>query len=582
MQILGKRRGVALALVLLTTFLLVMLTSAFFGVHRTNLSLARAAGAQEAAHQACLSAFHYGRLRLEQDRQWGAAPFVGATDPFLSGVRVQEVAGTSRWEGEIPDLGQRFSGEVINRLGLDTPHPFENCPAGAVLLKLEGQASGLHRRLEVTLRKAPFSDSSAISNARMSIDAELFLIGSRDPYRSQVRSNDAIYAPDAVTAQQIRFLPKVGAPAPLDQPPHGSLWARRGIQSGSHSLSNSASRALAEASAEGSFLSGAAQARPVPQLTATDLLEHGLERSLAPGSYVFTSLEHQVMENRATLDPGGNVIWGGWTPVDPPVSTPALLHRDPLGQTTSVYYLNSPGFVASTAADHDPSDLILRQPVGWALPPGSPPPQPQSGRFEWPGSGMFVDLGTSTLEMPAGDVKVEGELAFTSLAERPFPALVMGSVDTSGSVPRPVVATLQAQGGISIRGTVDGFGAMMAGGDISLMARSQLTSTPERGVAIFSERDVYLRPNPGVPSAGGVQSFYGLVYAGRDFFFQGEQTTDPRWDLRIEGALIARDGGITIANSRATEFIYNPAYLDSVLRELAEGRVRLEPVCWRM
>jgi hypothetical protein len=49
----------------------------------------------------------------------------------------------------------------------------------------------------------------------------------------------------------------------------------------------------------------------------------------------------------------------------------------------------------------------------------------------------------------------------------------------------------------------------------------------------------------------------------------------------IEGALVARDGKISIANSRSTQFVYNPAYLEQIIKNLAESRIRLESVCWR-
>jgi len=584
-----KRKGIALALVMVTLGLTVTLTGAFLGINHSNFALVRAAGGQERAHQACLSAYAYAMLRLEHDRAWGAVPFDGNSDPWVAAhLQLTEVASSNRCTGEIPGLEQSFEIEVINRLSQDTPHPSENCPARSVLLKIVGRAHGFQRRMEVTLRKEPFFDSGALCNDVMQIDAEQLVVGSRDPYRSVVRSNRDIYAPDAVTNSKIIFSPKVGAPAPLDQPPHGSLWAKGGIYSGVHSLLDPAKLALAQASSNGNFVTGAPKRHSITDLDPEDMVEHGVSRSLPGGNFRFEELTQTVLENRAFVDGTGATVWSGWAPVDPPVSTPALVRRDALGQIAEIRYLNDQGFATATAPDTDPTDFVLRDPAGWNLPPGTPAPQPEGsglatdqGVFEWPGSGVHFDLKTSTIRVPEGDVQSTEDLSFDSGPGRPLPSLILGSVNTSGPEPVPIVATIQVDGGFTVRGTVDGYGAVVASQDVSLMARSSLTSTPERGVAIFAERDVHMRPNPGVPTIGGMQSFYGLVYAQRDFLFQGDDG-DPRWDLLIEGALVARDGKISIANSRSTQFVYNPAYLEQIIKNLAESRIRLESVCWRL
>jgi hypothetical protein len=78
------------------------------------------------------------------------------------------------------------------------------------------------------------------------------------------------------------------------------------------------------------------------------------------------------------------------------------------------------------------------------------------------------------------------------------------------------------------------------------------------------------------------QAFFGLVYAENDFRFWDHQSTTARWDLKVEGALVAHSGRVNIANANRVEFVYNPAYLNHLLKNLAASRVKLETVCWRL
>ena len=585
---LTRRRAIALMLVLITTSLVVVLMVAFLSINRANFSLVRASAEQERAYQACQSGYAYALMQLEHNRNWGTLPFPGNSDLSAApNLRVQEVANTHQLTGSLSVLEQSFEVEVINRLELTTPHLTENCPAKAVLLKIVGHSHGFTRHLEATLLKAPFADSGAISNRTMRIDADRLYVSSKDPYRNLLRSNEDIYAPDAVTDSKILFLPKVGAPPPLDQPPHGALWAKGGIVSGTANLSNPSNLALAQASSKGTFLPGAARSQPISTLGLDDLVTNGTPPTTLPGGgYRFEELQQTVHENRAVDDGTGTMVWQGWQ--DVLVKTPALVHYNSTG-VAEIHYLNDESLVTATAPDNDPSDFTLRNPGTWSL-GGSTPPSPpipvgtgqasETGAFVWPGSGVEFNLKTSDISIPDVDVTVPESVSFTSL-NRPDPSLNLGRrVVLPDGTRRTDVGTLQVDGDVSVRGRVGGFGALIASQDISMMAQSQLLSSPERGVALYAGRDVNLRPNQSL-LASGTQAFYGLVYAQRNFFF-GDPSISGRWSVYIEGALVAHDGQITIGNASTTQFMYNPDYLNLVLKNLSEGRLRLDNVCWRI
>ena len=562
--------------------------------NRSNFALIRSSDQQERAYQACQSALAYGTFRLEHDRSWGRVAFEGNADPYLPELGIQEIAGTRSIRGNIASLEQSFELQVFNRLDSEVSDPVSGCPARACLFRIEGRAPGARRNLEVLYRKAPFYDTSAISNRRMDLNADILSIGSKDPYHSQIRSNEDIYAPDAVTASKIQFTTKVGAVAPLDQPPNGSMVARSGIRSGTHNLSDPTLLAQAQANARGTFVPAATRSKPITRLDVTDLVDQGTEKHLPSGSYIFEELKMEVSENLATIDATGTPQWSGWATRE--VKTPALIRRNPLNQITDIRFLNDETFFNASQPDFDPSDLVLRQPVGWQLPPGTPAPVAEGtglasdeGKFEWPGSGVFFTLKTSDIAIPDGHVKSDGDLVLSSSNlpdnQRPSPNLKLGTQIPTATPPIVVPAGIEVDGDLHVLGSIDGYGAVVAGQDVTLAANgySELASSPEEGVAIFGGHDVNLLPNPRSYTMPGMkQAFYGLVYAQNDFRFWDNQNVGSRWDLIIEGALVAQGGQVNIANAKLVNLVYNPTYLNHLLKNLAASRVKLELVAWRI
>ena len=86
-------------------------------------------------------------------------------------------------------------------------------------------------------------------------------------------------------------------------------------------------------------------------------------------------------------------------------------------------------------------------------------------------------------------------------------------------------------------------------------------------------------------SAEGHTAFRGLVFAGEDVLIEADKDVDPNVkdpaNVRIEGAVVARDGNVTVQSGKDVNFIYNPLLLDSILARNTASRIRMELAVWR-
>lgn len=169
--------------------------------------------------------------------------------------------------------------------------------------------------------------------------------------------------------------------------------------------------------------------------------------------------------------------------------------------------------------------------------------------------------------------------------QRPAPNLQLGTQVPGSTPPVVIAAGLEAGGDLQLLGSIAGYGALVAGNDVTVSANgyTELASAPDQGVAIFGGHDVNLLPNPRSYTTPGMkQAFFGLVYAQNDFRFWDNQNAGSRWDLMIEGALVAQAGRVQVANANVVNLVYNPAYLNHLLKNLAASRVKLEMISWRL
>ena len=99
-----------------------------------------------------------------------------------------------------------------------------------------------------------------------------------------------------------------------------------------------------------------------------------------------------------------------------------------------------------------------------------------------------------------------------------------------------------------------------------------ITSKGFDGLVVYAGKDVLLEN----PSDSGTWTFNGLVYARGGFRFDANSA-----DARLEGTLVARGGDIDFLKAGNVDFVYNPEFLDAMLKALPDNRLQVERVYWK-
>ena len=153
------------------------------------------------------------------------------------------------------------------------------------------------------------------------------------------------------------------------------------------------------------------------------------------------------------------------------------------------------------------------------------------------------------------------------------------------------------QGSIYIRGKIEGNGKLLAEGDVTIRNTfANVSSDTESDLSIYAGGNVTIRPQKAKwfdeyyefagysEGADGTTKFRGLVYAGNDIYFEADKDLSDAYDpadITIEGAVVAREGSVTVNSAKDVRFVYNPDYLDSILSQNTASRIRLEQVVWK-
>lgn len=178
----------------------------------------------------------------------------------------------------------------------------------------------------------------------------------------------------------------------------------------------------------------------------------------------------------------------------------------------------------------------------------------------------------------------------------------------------PEKGSLRAQGRINIQGDISGSTTIAARGDLTIATGRfyDAEGNSEVNFSLFSEHDVRFLPPPILEQAddrvvddgsGTVvdtngQStieavnvseqdirFTGLIYARNNVFLDLQDTRSEagtRRDLRLEGAIVAKQGQLEIHNAGDLELIYNPQFVDRLIPSVATaGQRRIEVTGWR-
>ena len=570
----ARTKGLALISVLMALSLCLMLLGAFLTTNRSYLRLFQGGKDRDTVRQAIGSAYEFCRFKIEEDKTWGGYFNDPQTYRFAR-LEVEELppqAGSqgALLRGKLLDSGATFTVTVQNNLGQDSASAYGVPPRSCRFL-IAGQAGRGQAAANVTVRGAAYFDSTVVASQGVSIFADELMLESRDPIHNQIRSQSdmdlpPLYHQDHGDGVRYQFRPDSGG----NQGSKGTVWAR-----GDLNLRRNPGEppdpnilALAGQLTDARFISRGRTHYEIPSLMLEDIDVRGNELVIDPGYYVFnkTSLEYQ--------DAGGDwrqtaeefLVLERWSDKNSPDTIQDFYFmgaelEGAVGTYGSVRVPDRGGDGVPKAEQGADSTFAMQD-------------------------GMNVSLSRQTLEIAADrEVKVPGDFGFASIYQSEItptlhfkdPAV---NPDRPPNLP-PDRGALTVAGDIDINGYVVGSGNLLAERDVLLRPNeADVDAGTVDDLAIFAGRDVVIEPASGV-SADNIH-FKGLVYAERNFDFSARRVGQTHVQtLTIEGALVARTGSVFIRNSQKTHLIYNPDYLDDLLKQRDDNRTQVELVVWQ-
>ena len=560
----AKRRGIALFLVLLVTFVLTMLVGAFFGVNQSSFAALAATSRRKEAMLAADTGLNYVRFQLERDQAWGTN-IPGFSQQVGTAFKASAGGGGNTVLGEFPD-GRRFEATVENHLAQPASGTF---PADSVRVTCTGFSGGFQVKVAVIFKGEPIYDAAASTNGKISVDTKDWEIKSQDPIRNWVRANDDITTPDVLSpppplpqqAPRMKFNPGPGSNA------QGVLWSRKDIYSGAQLVNDTAKKEEMAGKINGIVAPRSTMNYNLYDLQLTDLKvpDNSSIVNVPPGRYVVTQAAAVPIKNVDHYD-GWFGAYSGTTQDDqPPQAIQTLTYYPPVGSPV-VYYPTS-------------ELLRVRQSAGVRPPAGGT----EVGDVVNPGGipGFSYNFATRKFEFAdSKQYKVDGD--FTTGYEAPTlpsgvipltavdPDIVFSS-GTAGTAPPTFV---NVTGNFKVTGTVTGRGALATGGDMNFVADADLSSATTDPLVLYSGNNV----NIDATGKSDVR-FTGLVYARNEFTVSS--TTDIQ-TVNVTGSLVARNGGIKMARANKVILTYDQSYLKQLTKGLPNGRRRLSQMSWHV
>jgi hypothetical protein len=562
----------ALMLVLTVASVLVMMTGAFVATNHANFTTLAATQRQREALLASESGVSFVFYKLEHNERWARDPFTDSSDisPGGGGLQVKQVRNTTRIEGSLIDEQSRgrtptFTVEIYNNLSAEAEmsQPVR-VPKDSVLMKVVGRSGAFESRIDVMFRGEPLYDASLTANKEISLGLnEKVQISSEDPSRNWVRSNENIklgqFAQDGGNSI-VQIDRHSGGPK-------GVLWAKKDIYSGNDKL-------------EGQLLNDAARKSggimaPKSRLNH-DIYKLELDDLNVGGEAAKDDPPRARMPAGRYMLSYADVGWMDGT-VYRSESVRVLSHVDPAGKRTNYYNgLALQGDNLIFPSDWDTK--AVRSDTSAVVPLGTGPEgYAMTYNFD---QNVFTAASNATIE-------VDGDLSIWSARDGSEPQVKLLSGGSS-------VGVIKAKGNISIQGTVSGGGALLAGGDLTLMANSQhwVDDGKAANVDADQESGVVLYGNNVRMYGGKTQemSFKGLIYADNDFqVFGGAQVATENGTqilrgteglelkkLDLEGAVVARQGSILIADTKDIHVRYNQHYLKALVKGMPGNRRRIQ------
>lgn len=615
-----KKRGVALFLVLTILGVLTTMLGAFMTVNHSNFSLLASSMEQAEATQACLSGYNYALYRIEHDKSWGKDAFNGIQDadpPIgtpLDNALSCYLIEPSRLCYNIEGTRMSFEITVVNNLPVSSrsggspdpdtrPGDMPVIADDALYLRIVGRSGRATRRAEAVLHTAPAFDSAALSNGDLEIRQGRVTIDSNDKMRNFIKSNGDINLPRINSQGDVKFQ-HTGDTTPTKKPPYGIAIARKTIRSGMTDLGQD-DQALADANrdSKGFLATKTPRKAEILNLNFDDIkLPPGQSSDLPPGNYVFTTTKVDIPIRVSYEDADGND-----QSVDKNlrVTVPAIIRRNFVTNAvekvwwsdTDIYIppdtdLWLPGYggakVTQLAGEQlaeysQYSEIITGEPPVAHLAPG-----------------VDADLwGANVVVQPDFKVNVQGDfgLLYERRSQRGTVKSGADGIDYGDYEPPAHSkdallilgdgangSSLKATGEVNVR-QVTGKGAILAQKDLSLngtiVAEGQ--GVEGGGLALMSENDVVLKvpdqtyQSDTITETLRTTTFTGLVYAEKNFVVRHlSPDASITRSMDITGSVVARQGKIVVEGTDNVKLTYDPKYLDDVVKDLSNNRIKLE------
>ena len=467
--------GIALVSVLMVSVILLALAGAFFAAHKSDLALMGTSTKLESTKNAALSASEFFQYKLQNDRFFGTRPFAtealkkesfpeGAEPALLDLEYIGEGNALSKnlVRGRITRTGLEFEGRILNNLNNDTiaSHPLGDAPPRSARVWITTKQGHIKKNMDLILKRSPFSAVSMLAGGDIDVSLTAsenghWWLGARQPSGNAVRANGTITGPEVLSpsGRAVLFEPPDGLANKLD-PPYGviqSKYLNMQMEGVATSITSMDERLEdVKENIRGVLSPGGAEAT-IPQLDA---------ETLSSPTKRFTMPSNTLTFNTRETAPG------------------QFVHELLDGKNTVL-------------ASYDGAVVSNRE-FEWG--------DPMTGAavtFDLEGRVMKVSENVELQTDNDGKFVLRGSKAGNSSDDSGQPTLILGS-ETAG-------ASIKANG-IQVRGSVGGRGALKAGtGNLSIRAKSSLSTTPDFGVALHAQGDVVLS-KPGTSKSDGIPS----------------------------------------------------------------------------